>query len=1436
MDKIYTNELIKNGKVKSEIAILLLDDERADLAAVGGKGASLGRLANADFHVPTGFFVTTAAYRDFLEYNELYTPIQTVLASCDFADPESVTAASEEIRALFAAGEIPAHIAEEVITAYAGLPGNGPAVAVRSSATAEDLPDFSFAGQQDTYLNIKGPEDVLQAVKRCWASLWTPRAIDYRQRHGIGSVTAAGEMDRGLGLAVVVQIMVPADAAGILFTANPVNGERGQLMISAAWGLGEAVVGGLVTPDTLIIDKEKLSVLQRETAEKQLMTVLTEDGTEEQPVPKELRRAPVLDDAEAVQLATLGRQIEKLYEIPMDIEWAMHEGAFAILQARPITALPEPEPEPPSEWQLPPHTYMAVRNNIVEMMAAPLTPLFSTLGLSAINSSLGRILSDFFGRTDIMPKEIIITVNNYAYYNGSLKAASIGRILWGSIGIARRMFSGAVERWTEEGRPEYVALVERKKGSSWLDLSSTELLVEVHQLAEAAIDAYGALVSGVIPAAWISEGLFTFIYNSMIKWKDDPEAAVFLLGFNSTPIRAEKALYDLSLWAKEKPGLKDYLTRTPTERQAIQLTNQDPPQGVNADNWHQWQNSFQAHLQRYGHTIYNLDFANPTPADDPTPLLEMCKLFISGQGSNPHLRQEAAAERREQATQTISKPLGRIRRNLFDKFLSTAQRYAPLREDGLADVGLGYPLLRQMVLEIGRRFAAAELIEDADDIFWMTQDEVYSAAEQLDRFKHLGEKMVGIPTRKAIWRAASRTAPPRALPIPKLFGVELTAMKKRRAKGNILKGVAASPGQVTGTARVLHGPEDFSQMKTGDIIVADITTPAWTPLFVRASAVVTDVGGPLSHGSIVAREYGIPAVLGTGEATGRIRSGDIITVDGNEGRVHLERDQNAHPQTHNPETGEWNDSLAGDFLWSNANLSEALPEVMTPSTWSLWRIFHEEVMPIPLPTDIPFSGNIGGRAYANVSLLYSLYRAGSSQEEALSRVEGFLGRIPSDIDIPMVRLSRWQVLGIMPAGLKWQHRSRQLAKRMPSFIKESPERCRLLHAWIQETDSAANLITLFRKELRPALLDSFWMVRSAMKLFSDQGSGLREELEELVGKSDTDLLLSNLGGADLESLGPLIGLMQAAKGEMSHDQYINRYGHRGPNECEIYHSQPADDPHWFTKQLASFDRDPLNVEELLSRQDAAYQTAVLRLEKQHPGQAQKILKRIEKLAQASRMREAIRSEMIRIVRVVRTFALKAGELTHLDDDGIFFLSLNEILEVLAGLQSATANIPARRETYDRYRALPTYPTIINGRFDPYQWAADPERRGDVFDSHMNGEKGKQPLVSPRQFLGFAGAAGIVEGVVRCLKSADEGDQLQAGEILVTVTTNVGWTPLFPRASAIVTDVGAPLSHAAIVARELGIPAVVGCGDATMHLKTGDRVRVDGGKGIVEIIN
>lgn len=864
--------------------IIHLSEPQATLAAVGGKGTSLARLYAAGLPVPDGFNVTTEAYWKFVQENDLQALIQQALAAIDPTQPASLEAASSRIREGFLAVQIPPDIASEVINAYAGLPGQNPAVAVRSSATAEDLPDASFAGQQETYLNVNGPAAVLEATRKCWASLWTARAIGYRARQGIDPDQVA--------LGVVVQLLVPAEAAGILFTANPLNGKQDQVVINAAWGLGEAVVGGMVTPDTLILDKANGHILEREIADKQVMTVRVNGGTQEQPVPDSLKQVPVLDHEAAEALNRFAVRIEKLYDRPMDIEWALADGKLYIVQARPITTLPaSPAPEP-FEWTLPDPKGHYMRSSIVELLPDPLSPLFATLGMQTIEGGINKMVKDIFNLPPGILTDFMLTIDGYAYQKVSFTRYQWWMLLSRMVPRFGRMLREGVPYWQNVAHPHYREVTNRWQVERLNEMTSGELLTGINELMEAFAYHLAALMASTMGPSAGSEGLFTKVYEKTALRPGDPSAPTFLMGYDSIPIKAEKALFDLAQWCGSRAGLSAYLTATPSELIAARLDRADPPTEVSAEDWYEWQGRFQEYLSDYGYSIYDMDFSKPLPMDDPGPILENLKLFISGEGKNPYERQQAYADRREQAVAGARARLGGIKRWAFEKALKWAQSQAPLREDGIAEIGLAYPALRRMLRELGNRLMEAGAIQQPDDIYWLEAAEVQSAVVALENGKSPENKAGAVQERKTLWQMRKQLSPPPQLPPgKKLMGIDaegILAMSSDELQGDTLRGVAASPGQVSGIACVLHGPEDFDQMQAGGILVASITTPAWTPLFALASGIVTDIGGPLSHGSIVAREYGIPAVLGTGVATRCIHTGQRITVDGNSGLVTLQ--------------------------------------------------------------------------------------------------------------------------------------------------------------------------------------------------------------------------------------------------------------------------------------------------------------------------------------------------------------------------------------------------------------------------------------------------------------------------------------------------------------------------------------------------------------------
>jgi rifampicin phosphotransferase len=417
---------------------------RYDVALAGGKGANLGELSSAGLPVPAGFVVTTGAYDAFVEASGIKGEILALASRAE--DPASFEAASEWIGALFFRSGFPEELAEEVRTAYEQMAREGQtAVAVRSSATAEDLPGASFAGQQQTFLNVRGQGAVLEAVKRCWASLWTARAMAYRRRQGTDPVSVS--------LAVVVQQMVHSDAAGVMFTANPANGRRDEAVINAAWGLGESVVSGSVTPDFTIVEKEGERVKSRDTADKEVRTVYTADGTGEQTVPEAWRRQAVLDDQAAAELVRYGTRIENLYGSPQDVEWALADGRLFILQARPVTNL-SPPPLEDAHWEPPFPGSVWWRRQVVENLPEPLSPLFDELYVrEGLELSIDAMMA-FFGMTylsvdDFIDRPIFATVNGYAYLRADYKLRwrTLPLFLRATIDEFRVMFGGETEAY-----------------------------------------------------------------------------------------------------------------------------------------------------------------------------------------------------------------------------------------------------------------------------------------------------------------------------------------------------------------------------------------------------------------------------------------------------------------------------------------------------------------------------------------------------------------------------------------------------------------------------------------------------------------------------------------------------------------------------------------------------------------------------------------------------------------------------------------------------------------------------------------------------------------------------------------------------------------------------------------------------------------------------
>ena len=815
--------------------------------------------------MPPGFVLTTAAYRTYVDRSGIGDEILALGHRDDAAD---------RIRALFTA-PVPEALAEELRAARAEL---GPAVAVRSSATAEDLEDASFAGQQDTFLNVRGDDALLDAVRDCWASLWTARAIAYRARRGIDPAEVA--------LAVVVQEMVDADAAGVLFTANPTTGARDEVVIAAAWGLGEAVVGGSVTTDDIVVEKGGGRIRSRTTADKAVQTVAVEQGTEDRPVPAADRARAVLDDAEAAALAALGVRIEEWFGAPQDVEWARAGGAFAIVQSRPITALPEAAAPPPTDWPVPDPSSFYVRASIVEQLPDPLSPLFAELVDGSVTRSLQALFGELLGRSDVIRSGDVAlpTVNGYAYYRYSRRG--MVRVTLASFPAFRALLrrgrracrsGGGSGRTRSTSGPWSTPRRGRRTACP-----NAALLDDAAALLDAGTTYYTA-VQTIIPLAATSETTFTRFYERLVRRAGDPPAPTFLLGFDSAPIRAEQSLYDLAAWTRDAAGAHRCAARGVAGRHGRGDRRDAPPAGVDA------------RTGRSGATGSSSTWPGTGTPSTTSTSRSRCRRTTRRRcsarcGSTwtaaARTRRNAGsgpAQRRAEATRR-SRPgwarcagrrsagccAGRRRWRRCAKTPSPTSG-SPGRSCGGCSASSARRLVgRGCRGPGGRRVLAAPRGDPRRSTRFRARRSWRSAGR-------CGGGSGGSCRRRSL---------PRGSWWERAFARWLPAASDEQT-GAVLRGIGASTGQVTATARVLGGPADFGRLQPGDVLVASITTPAWTSLFAMAAAVVTDIGGPLSHSSIVAREYGIPAVLGTNVATRRIPDGARVRVDGDTGTVTL---------------------------------------------------------------------------------------------------------------------------------------------------------------------------------------------------------------------------------------------------------------------------------------------------------------------------------------------------------------------------------------------------------------------------------------------------------------------------------------------------------------------------------------------------------------------
>jgi rifampicin phosphotransferase len=850
--------------------VMALDDPGAAPGLVGGKGASLARLARAGFRVPPGFHVTTSAYLDFIGRGGLREPLLAAMSAVDLSDPATFDAAAARIGDLFASQSLPPPTAAVIAGSYARI-GNDVPVAVRSSASVEDLPGMSAAGQHDTYLNVRGEAAVLDAVKRCWASLWSARAIGYRARRGV---------DPGqVSIAVVVQQLVPAEAAGVMFTVDPLDGARGQVVISANWGLGESVVAGEVTPDVAVVDRASGTLVSYQLGGKEIMTVADGMATRQTSTPAGLRSAAVLSPGQAGELARVGLAIEKLYDEPMDIEWALAAAELSVVQARPVmTPASRPGAGPGEQWNDSLHgDYLWSNGNLGEAFPEVMTPVtwsFVELLMTRMTfppslpgyRGYGRIGGRFYANVSMS-----ISLEALAGISPRRFAALFGPVL-GRLPPVEEIPRPRLPRWKAMRLmvPATVAMLRRVRAShkrmpqflAGAPDRCERLRAEIEQTTDATllaslwpqqIQPLFEEACDMLSAAAAAHGTTLLsVPGKLTTLVGEADSALLLSGqaAEGTPLTSLGPALGLARLARGE------IDRATFARQ-------------------------------YGHRgAYEVELSIPRPAEDPAWIDDQLAAVgdIARDAAALLARTEAArAAAWERLAQQDPKKAAAARK--------LVARWTPVardREAARSEVARSAWVVRTWVRRAG------QLTGHGDDLFFLDLQEISGL---------LGgdpAALVKVPARRASYETYRALPPYPALIRGRFDPIRWAADPNRRSDyyderartakpDDAITGFPGAAGVVEGIARVLRAPEDAAQLGDGEILVTTVTNIGWTPIFPRAAAVVTDVGAPLSHAAIVARELGIPAVVGCGNATMLLHSGDRIRVDGSNGTVELLR-------------------------------------------------------------------------------------------------------------------------------------------------------------------------------------------------------------------------------------------------------------------------------------------------------------------------------------------------------------------------------------------------------------------------------------------------------------------------------------------------------------------------------------------------------------------
>lgn len=883
---------------KIAFVILLEAIQDNDISSVGAKALSLARMNQIGLAVPPGFCITEAGFRKHLELNNLIGRIKSALAQLRAAPPATSSILSDLRQAIIEA-PMADMLRQQIENHYRELAAKH--VAVRSSATAEDLPGHSFAGQYDTYLGVADLAGCIKAIKKCWASLWTDRAYEYREKNGFDHPA--------VDMAVIIQSLVEADSSGVLFTADPCSGPSGNIVIEACFGLGQALVSGKVRPDRFVVHRKKLRLLFRAISEKKIECVLYNDGTvKEQPLSNEKSITWSLNKKQIKSLAKLARKVEAEFGCPQDIEWAVWNKKIYLLQSRPITGMPQERSwqerqiwcSPPAREVMPDVVTPVTMSMLFEVMAEQFfDPIFRVLccdrgdypiysliaGRIYFNANIwGAVLRTVPGvrNFDLM----ILTGSHKGVREGTERLLTapdedLPDIKFSLLRFILKMpltIIGALFNTPTKGQRILARIIAKNEKWSRLDVPSLSVAQITTCCQELVLD-FRELLGHLLYLFSIFTAL-PILDMVCTKWFSESSSCTgrLLAGVGDM----DDAVAGLDLWrlaadADRNPDVKN-LILSDQNWQIIQtkLSKTDTGQEF-LKSWHQFMNCHGHHCRA------ELELYNRRWFETPDYILKLVRTYITQIGKTDPVQNfsNLTQERRQLEQQCRKKLRNPVKRIIFNHLLIRSQQGSIFRENVKSEVIKLVTVLRKMLLQLGKRLADEGVLQNQDDIFFLRLEEIEPVVQSKADFD--------IPRVIAARRAEydkNRTIMPPDVIFGK-FDPDNYVPDSVDTDVEKLTGLAVSPGVTAGKARVVLRADTDEQVLAGEVLVAPFTDPGWTPYFVTAAAIVMDQGGILSHGSIVAREYGIPAVVNVGQATKIIKTGQTIQVDGNRGVVKI---------------------------------------------------------------------------------------------------------------------------------------------------------------------------------------------------------------------------------------------------------------------------------------------------------------------------------------------------------------------------------------------------------------------------------------------------------------------------------------------------------------------------------------------------------------------